>query len=421
MNDAVNQIVDRLFEKTADTEELCALREELENHCREHYDDLIGEGMSEQEALQVLEDGLKGMEELIGQASLPTVSAQQNNKAEQQNPVMHLNEKNTVPGKGSFSETAAEEPPLSEWEFGAGEIRSIIAQTDCAPLELIPTPGDRVRVTCEPACFMECYAYQNELHILYDHKKARTRKKQQRQLSQEGGHATFMDVVQTFLSNLSGSITSQLGQDAPTICIYFPSDPERSVSASTISGDITVKGSLTASDLHLHSTGSDIRAEGSLCANSVRADTVGGDIRAEGTVQARKIQLKSISGDIRAHIRADEASVSSTSGDLAVQADADHITLHTVSGDLELTGCAKRIKSGTTSGDLSLLLTDVPEITEARSVSGDLLLRLGEIEPKVHVISSTVSGDVNIRFPDAGTDAAAQVNVSTVSGDIRVE
>ena len=65
MNATIHGIIDHMFKDTVDNAETRALHEELLNNCMEHYDDLIGRGMSEIEAIDAVVDSLKGMKEVI--------------------------------------------------------------------------------------------------------------------------------------------------------------------------------------------------------------------------------------------------------------------------------------------------------------------------------------------------------------------
>ena len=65
MNASIQAIIDHMFRDTVDNAETRALHEELLNNCLEHYDDLVGRGMTEIEAIDAVVDSLKGMKEVI--------------------------------------------------------------------------------------------------------------------------------------------------------------------------------------------------------------------------------------------------------------------------------------------------------------------------------------------------------------------
>ena len=67
MNETVKRIVDILFQDTVENDETRALHEELMNNCQEHYQDLIGRGLSEDEAVSEVVESLKGMKDVIAQ------------------------------------------------------------------------------------------------------------------------------------------------------------------------------------------------------------------------------------------------------------------------------------------------------------------------------------------------------------------
>ena len=66
MNGTVKRIVEILFQDTEMTEEVQAIRDELMDNCQQRYEDLIGQGRSEDEAIAMVIESLKGMEEVIG-------------------------------------------------------------------------------------------------------------------------------------------------------------------------------------------------------------------------------------------------------------------------------------------------------------------------------------------------------------------
>ena len=66
MNETVKRIVEILFQDTEMTEEVQAMRDELMDNCQQRYEDLVAQGRSEDEAIALVVESLKGMEEVIG-------------------------------------------------------------------------------------------------------------------------------------------------------------------------------------------------------------------------------------------------------------------------------------------------------------------------------------------------------------------
>ena len=76
MNATICGLIDTLFKDTVDTIETRTMREELLNNCLEHYNDLIGRGLSETEAIDAVVESLKGMKEVIDEYPRKTEAAQ---------------------------------------------------------------------------------------------------------------------------------------------------------------------------------------------------------------------------------------------------------------------------------------------------------------------------------------------------------
>lgn len=66
MNATVKRIVEILFQGTEMSEEVQAMRDELMDNCQQRYEDLVAQGRSEDEAIALVVESLKGMEEVIG-------------------------------------------------------------------------------------------------------------------------------------------------------------------------------------------------------------------------------------------------------------------------------------------------------------------------------------------------------------------
>ncbi len=100
------------------------------------------------------------------------------------------------------------------------------------------------------------------------------------------------------------------------------------------------------------------------------------------------------------------------SGDAAVSGSAG-LSLTTVSGNLEFSGAAGKIYLKTTSGDISGDISSSEDV-QARSVSGEISLKVLKPAAKGVFSLETVSGNVKLIFPK-GAKAAATFH--SVSGD----
>ncbi len=147
------------------------------------------------------------------------------------------------------------------------------------------------------------------------------------------------------------------------------------------------------------------------------------------------IAVSSISGDTHlANISTGALRFTSTSGSLIAEdvtvAGAEIVT---VSGDVTLTGALSgTIMASSTSGDVDLGCVDaLPECVDVENISGDARLR-ATADASFDLTVSTVSGDLesDLALEKVGSvdetrtyrcgAGGAQVNMSTVSGDIEI-
>ncbi len=147
------------------------------------------------------------------------------------------------------------------------------------------------------------------------------------------------------------------------------------------------------------------------------------------------ISFNSVSGDvdIPAGLQARNISISSTSGD--VQADdvqCEEFSYGNVSGKLDLIGyISERINVDTVSGDTDIMLLGEIEKIVINGVSGSVKITL-EKDIDFKFDFDTVSGDFNCEIPVysqggrsdrsgyTDTNANIEINVNTVSGDLRI-
>jgi hypothetical protein len=109
-------------------------------------------------------------------------------------------------------------------------------------------------------------------------------------------------------------------------------------------------------------------------------------------------------------------SVKSVSGEITLDGVAGEVDANTVSGPLEAQGINGRLNFSTVSGDLTLA-DGWLERLDANAVSGDVTADV-DLDPRGGVNVTTVSGEVVLRLP---AQADAQVNLHSVSGDVRSE
>jgi hypothetical protein len=109
-------------------------------------------------------------------------------------------------------------------------------------------------------------------------------------------------------------------------------------------------------------------------------------------------------------------SVKSVSGGITLDGVAGEVDANTVSGPLEAQGINGRLNFSTVSGDLTLA-DGWLERLDANAVSGDVTADV-DLDPLGGLNVTTVSGEVVLRLP---AEADAQVNLHSVSGDVRSE
>ena len=109
-------------------------------------------------------------------------------------------------------------------------------------------------------------------------------------------------------------------------------------------------------------------------------------------------------------------SVKSVSGGITLDGVTGEVDANTVSGALEAQGINGRLNFSTVSGDLTLAEGWLERL-DANAVSGDVTADV-DLDPLGGLNVTTVSGEVVLRLP---AEADAQVNLHSVSGDVRSE
>ena len=184
---------------------------------------------------------------------------------------------------------------------------------------------------------------------------------------------------------------------------------------------------------------------------AVALSTVSGDVRAEDL--AGGLTVGTTSGEVRLNDVAGQLSVTSISGDVKLEdGKVDGAAVKTTSGEIDLSGVGGALDLGSVSGDISAADARDGRLTVATtsggirydgslargganqisSISGEVRLRL-PAESGFRLETSTVSGDLESEFDLSGGatsrgalsgvagDGGATLNISTTSGDIRIE
>jgi hypothetical protein len=156
-------------------------------------------------------------------------------------------------------------------------------------------------------------------------------------------------------------------------------------------------------------------------------------VSAEVLVSGMKngLRIGTVSGDVVCDATAGPARLEGTSGELALREHEGAVEVTTVSGALTVSGSVTRFECDGVSADLFLDL-EVPDRVQARTVSGEVLLRLGPDRPAAYAIR-TISGSVEVDGVHVGGGRSGyrggwgapgaepvQVQLDSASGTVRI-
>jgi hypothetical protein len=156
-------------------------------------------------------------------------------------------------------------------------------------------------------------------------------------------------------------------------------------------------------------------------AGRLRVDSVSGDVEIEDS--AGSLHAVSVSGSLRVDMDAEDASLDSVSGDIRAGLQGiRELRARSISGDIEVEGALApggRAAAESVSGDVRLgLRGPVNARLRARSASGEIANGLGG-GAAGHATGGTALGGTALDTHVG--DGAAEVELRTVSGDVRLE
>ena len=349
MNASVKRIVEIVFQDVKLTDEVRALREEVMNNCQERYEDQRAQGRDEDEAIDAVVESLRGMEEVLAAYPRAQAGAEAPEAPEE-------------PEEPEESEETEEETQ-AELRFdleGVSHLRVSLRHED---VQLVAGEAD-VAVVRLMGGGMEARRQGDALVV-----------RSREDAAERGGLG--------WLSRLFG------GPGGCAARVELPADAGICVFAGTQSGDVSVQG---------------------LSLRELEVQTVSGDVNL--TAGCTRARIKTGSGDINAKMNADEASFQTMSGDMRMEGACDGIETTTVSGDIRVWGMFQRAALSSVSGDAALEADARIEKVFAKSVSGDVRIRLNGVRG-VCARLKTLSGDARCRLPESG-DAAVRVDAQTV-------
>ena len=396
MNATIQGIIDHMFKDTAVTAETRALHEELLNNCLEHYDDLIGRGMSETEAIDAVVDSLKGMKEVIDEYPKKKTAAAEEEK-KQEIPVIE-----TAPKAEAKKEEAPPEEKPSEYTFSADDVKKLKTELKNCDLKIGASGDGRIHVRCEDMEQLQCSLDNGVLNVRILDKAKKSLEEAGREASRQMNSNEFsLKGLMNLLGKAIGSAASSITVSW-NVYIDMPAVSLQEMDLNAKSGDISVH-SVLPRRLSIHTMSGDAEA---VAADGNKADTV---------------TMSAMSGEIDFRGNADQITASSMSGDVEVRGNFRNAELKSTSGDVKFNGEAENVRLNSVSGDAEADLrnTDVRSI-QAKSTSGDVEVELASGTNSAHIRTSTVSGSVHCSVPDGGNGAPLQIDAGSVSGDVTI-
>lgn len=385
MNATINGYIDMLFKDTMDSAETISLREELQNNCQEHYNDLIARGLSETEAIDAVIESLNGMKEVIDEYP--------KKPGTEKTPEPEANVREEKP---EASEPAHEEIPKDRTYDGA-QVRFIESNLRSSDITVAPSTDGMVHVRCEEPEQIICRVSGDRLKISVDSEWEKLNKNGDLKIENFS-----VKSVMNFIGNILNKVSSDMKKTGVHVYLDIPEG--------------------TAEELNLNSMSGDIEAE-DCCAKKVSMRTTSGDIRMKMPQgqKAQVFQASSASGDIELIGNADQTEMNSISGDVRMEGDCRKIVMKSTSGDNDLEGCAAEVSSRSVSGKIMIRVRNI-DVTriDAASTSGNVEIQLPENIAGVHATIKSVSGRTSCSFPDAGNGTGVQISASTVSGNVRI-
>ncbi len=184
--------------------------------------------------------------------------------------------------------------------------------------------------------------------------------------------------------------------------VYIPKEYKESLSIRAVSGDIEVNDNLKFEDLTISSTSGDIKM----------AD-----------VDAKSIKIESISGDIKLqHLTDEDLKLKTVSGDIRVESVKGKIEAKTTSGNIEIKELEGNGELTSVSGDIKSDDFKVTGDSRVKTTSGNVRMYLNK-DSNCEIQTKSVSGNVTLpnRRNVMGIEPYAELNIETVSGNIRLE
>lgn len=375
MNATVKRIVDLMFEDLLPSDEVQALHDEVLSNCQERFNDSMNRGSTEDEAISLVIDSLKGMDEML--SGYPR--------------------KNGVSSTGANHNQSESDP--CQHTFTAQTVDRIIINLNGEDVQLALSDDGSYHVVYDEASHLSVHDDHQTLTIEHSSRTADfdIEVNSFGKKTEAHGHNVSFTSLSDLLSKMFSAAKSELQGTAGKVKIYIPARCQ-AIEVNTTSGDIEVL---------------DIAAEHMNCTST------SGDITLRLRGECRDVSLKTASGDIEAVFNAANATLSTLSGDCSYRGACPSLNASTVSGDLELEGMLTEVHAKSVSGDMSMAPLSTCRI-EATTTSGDI-----EVYPNsqlsAHLEAKTVSGSIRNQHLQADTlQPDVLVIAKSVSGSIKL-
>lgn len=386
MNATVQRIVELLFEDLEMSAEVQAIKDEVMNNCQERYEDLLAQGLSEDEATGAVVESLKGMEEVLAQYP--------------RKPVAHAC--GVEDGEGLV--------------FPAAGMRSVKVNLFSEDVTIEPSDDSSVHVIYDREQMPEINVRMEGGCLIVSRDGEQKQKKGHGFDRENVTINSFSDLGKLF-RNLH--VVVNLGNDGK-ITLTMPEGCAPDLNVRTLSGDISLED-VSAGEVTLNSTSGDISVEG-VEATALTASTTNGEVNVDlpEELMLERAELRTTSGDVEARLNAQRCKAQSMSGDVSLEGRIREADVGSVSGDVNLRADVEQVNVKSVSGDVDVTC-DSEELREvtAQSTSGDVDVRLPTGVRCISLNTKTLSGDVNYNVA-LDPNAPVRVTVSTVSGDIDV-
>lgn len=389
MNATVQRIVELLFEDLEMSAEVQAIKDEVMNNCQERYEDLLAQGLSEDEATGAVVESLKGMEEVLAQYP--------------RKPVVHAC--GVEDGEGLV--------------FPAEGLRSVKVNLFSEDVTIEPSDDSSVHVIYDREQMPDINVRMEGGCLTVSRDGEQKQQKKGHRFDFEGENVTinsFSDLGKLF-RNLH--MVVNLGNDGK-ITLTLPEGCAPDLNVRTLSGDISLED-IAAGEMTVNSTSGDISVDG-VEATALTASTTNGEVNVDlpEELTLERAELRTTSGDVEARLNARRCKAQSMSGDVSLEGRIREADVGSVSGDVNLRADVEQVNVKSVSGDVDVTC-DSEELREvtAQSTSGDVDVRLPIGVRCISLNTKTLSGDVNYNVA-LDPNAPVRVTVSTVSGDIDV-